>query len=283
MHELPASWQELSGHWARITTVSFPCLLANQHGTLKSPFVSQSTSSRPHQSRLILTFVALIRAKAARRRERRSTDVTAAALEAKHVNQPNAVALQQTDGTTTLRHGGNEENGDALQSENGWDSCDLEQGSGVPQDHLSFHALESSATYSEQQSESHSHDKAGHMIHFPPVRPASLPNSTSTVTYSHFRFLTLGNIHKIPSQDVNYLESQGCLHVPMPPILDDFIQHYFLHIHPLNPLINEGDFWDMYAQRDGNQVPRDTMSLLLFQAMLFSSCTVRFPSGLSSV
>ncbi|GKT45909.1 cutinase transcription factor 1 beta [Colletotrichum spaethianum] len=95
----------------------------------------------------------------------------------------------------------------------------------------------------------------------------------STVIYSHLRFLTIGNLHKIPSQDVNYLEFQGCLHVPARPMLDDFVEQYYLHIHPLIPLIDEGEFWDMYSQTERGVASNDTMSLLLFQTMLFSSCT----------
>ncbi|WKT54473.1 hypothetical protein QSH57_005057 [Fusarium oxysporum f. sp. vasinfectum] len=102
-----------------------------------------------------------------------------------------------------------------------------------------------------------------------------LPPASVVVTYSYFHFLTISNLHIIPSSDVNYLESQGCLHVPMRPMLDDFVEQYFLHVHPMVPIIDEGDFWDMYAQnkmdRDGGST--DTISLVLFQAMLFSSCT----------
>ncbi|KAK1969265.1 fungal-specific transcription factor domain-containing protein [Colletotrichum sublineola] len=92
------------------------------------------------------------------------------------------------------------------------------------------------------------------------------------VTYSFYPFLALGNLHGIPPQDVNYLELQGCLRVPMRTILDEFVQHYFLHVHPLFPMVNEGDFWDMYCTNPYNHVSTDKLSLLVFQAMLFSSC-----------
>lgn len=100
-------------------------------------------------------------------------------------------------------------------------------------------------------------------------------HAAPTVIYSHLRFLTVGNLHRIPSQDVNYLEFQGCLHVPARPMLDDFVEQYYLHIHPLIPLIDEGEFWDMYSQTEREGASDDKMSLLLFQTMLFSSCTVR--------
>lgn len=55
-------------------------------------------------------------------------------------------------------------------------------------------------------------------------------------------------------------------------MLDDLVQQYFLHIHSFLPLVNEGDFWDLYSHVGGNP-PKERLSLLLFQAMLFASCT----------
>ncbi|KXJ87877.1 hypothetical protein Micbo1qcDRAFT_151449 [Microdochium bolleyi] len=95
----------------------------------------------------------------------------------------------------------------------------------------------------------------------------------ATVLYSHLPFLAVGNIHRIPFEDVNYLESQGCLHVPTRPMLDNFVEQYFLHVHPLLPLLDKGEFWDMYSQADAPCPQEEKVSLLLFQAMIYSSCT----------
>lgn len=92
--------------------------------------------------------------------------------------------------------------------------------------------------------------------------------------YSHLPFLAVGNIHRVPFEDVNYLESRGCLHVPARPLLDNFVEQYFLHVHPLLPIVNEGDFWEMYSEVEAPYPPDSRMPLLLFQAMLFSSCAV---------
>lgn len=91
------------------------------------------------------------------------------------------------------------------------------------------------------------------------------------VMYSHYRFLSAGNIHAIPHQDVTYLEAQGCLHVPITAILDVFMSKYFAHIHLFLPLIDEGDFWDMYSQSSQS---KNTISLFVLYAMLFASCNV---------
>ncbi|KAK2017174.1 fungal-specific transcription factor domain-containing protein [Colletotrichum eremochloae] len=142
----------------------------------------------------------------------------------------------------------------------------------------------------------HHHDKQAHSHRpsatitetheLPYAAPLPLNNSVFTtlcangqqsslgidVTYSFYPFLALGNLHGIPPQDVNYLELQGCLRVPTRTILDEFVQQYFLHVHPLFPMLNEGDFWDMYCTNPHNHMSTDKLSLLVFQAMLFSSC-----------
>lgn len=50
------------------------------------------------------------------------------------------------------------------------------------------------------------------------------------------------------------------------------MQQYFLHIHSFLPLVNEGDFWELY-DHVGADPPGQRLSLLLLQAMLFASCT----------
>jgi hypothetical protein len=79
---------------------------------------------------------------------------------------------------------------------------------------------------------------------------------------------------KIAPHDINFLEAQGCFRVPTRPILDEFIREYFLHIHPILPIINENTFWKMYEDYNSNLrgVPR--ISLLVFHAMLFASSSV---------
>lgn len=98
------------------------------------------------------------------------------------------------------------------------------------------------------------------------------PATTNTnITYSYYPFLSISNLHNVMPQDVNFLDSQGCLRVPTRPILDEFVQQYFLHVHPLLPFLNEGDFWNLYCHQ-GSEGTGDKMSLLVFQAMLFSCC-----------
>ncbi|KAJ0122430.1 cutinase transcription factor 1 beta [Diaporthe amygdali] len=92
------------------------------------------------------------------------------------------------------------------------------------------------------------------------------------ITYTYYPFIEVNNLSSIPPQDVNYLDLQGCLRVPTKTILDEFVKQFFLHVHPIMPLLNEGDFWEMYAsQSQGTHVSK-RISLLMLQAMMFSVC-----------
>lgn len=114
--------------------------------------------------------------------------------------------------------------------------------------------------------------------HYPPARAGlqwSGEQSTrfgADITYTYYPFIELNNLAAIPPQDVNYLELQGCLRVPIRTILDEFVKQFFLHVHPIMPLLNEGDFWEMYASQSQGTHVSTRLSLLMMQAMLFSVC-----------
>lgn len=102
------------------------------------------------------------------------------------------------------------------------------------------------------------------------------------VTYTYYPFIEVNNLSAIPPQDVNYLDLQGCLRVPTKTVLDEFVKQFFLHVHPIMPLLNEGEFWEMYASQSQGTHVSTRISLLMLHAMLFSVCGVsaRGPSGL---
>lgn len=101
--------------------------------------------------------------------------------------------------------------------------------------------------------------------------------------YSYYPFLTISNLPNLPPQDVNYLEMQGCLRVPTRAVLDEFLQQYFLHVHPLLPLVNEGDIWDLYCQNPNSSSPTERISLLLFQSIIFASCNFVSKTSIKSL
>ena len=102
------------------------------------------------------------------------------------------------------------------------------------------------------------------------------------VTYAHYPNVLANGLCNISFQDVNFLEQQGCLRVPARPVLDDLMQQYFLHIHPILPLVNEGDFWNSYYN-DRGYPPQERIPLLLLQAMCFASCTFISESSVAAL
>lgn len=114
---------------------------------------------------------------------------------------------------------------------------------------------------------------------FPASTPAwpsqQAPHLASDIVYSYYPFISISNLPYILPQDVNYLESQSCFRLPTKAILDEFVQQYFLHVHPLLPIFNEGDFWDIYCQQATGSYTGQKISLLVMQALIFSSCNVR--------
>lgn len=97
--------------------------------------------------------------------------------------------------------------------------------------------------------------------------------SDQSVVFSYYEFLELQALPKLLSADVKYLESKGCFRVPSDSYLDDFMQVYFLHVHPCMPILNEGEFWNLYRQKD-NILGASKVSLLVLQAMLFAASAV---------
>ncbi|KAJ4138597.1 hypothetical protein NW768_002447 [Fusarium equiseti] len=111
------------------------------------------------------------------------------------------------------------------------------------------------------------------------------PSPTFTqfeVLYSTQSFLTLNALGGIPEQDVDFLEHNRCFHLPSRTVQEDFIYQYFLYLHPYYPLINERDFWDMYMSRNTDARETPTMSLLVFQAMLFAASSFVSPAVLKN-
>lgn len=102
------------------------------------------------------------------------------------------------------------------------------------------------------------------------TRSNSTTNGPAFVIFSCYPFLSPKTLWKLDHEDdALLLEQRGCLHVPKKPILDEFMKKYFLHVHPMVPLLNEHDFWTMYNCPTPQSTPFGQVSLFVFQAMLF--------------
>ncbi|CAK7219908.1 hypothetical protein SCUCBS95973_003980 [Sporothrix curviconia] len=106
----------------------------------------------------------------------------------------------------------------------------------------------------------------------PPTASTGIPAS-AFVIFSRYPFLSSCALWKLDHEDdAMLLEQRGCLHVPNKPILDEIMKQYFLHVHPMVPLLNELDFWTMYNSPAPLSAPFCQMPLFLFQCMLFIVC-----------
>ncbi|KAH8703056.1 hypothetical protein BGW36DRAFT_82243 [Talaromyces proteolyticus] len=107
-------------------------------------------------------------------------------------------------------------------------------------------------------------------------------NSASRVAdHSHFRlyskypFAKLDGLEHLSMKDRALLELQGCFYLPAQPQFDDFLVHYFRHIHPYLPMLDETNFWQIYSDvGSGTQRENSTISLFVLQAMLFAAAGI---------
>jgi hypothetical protein len=105
------------------------------------------------------------------------------------------------------------------------------------------------------------------------VEPAA-----DSVLYLDYHFLSIGNLANMPSEEIDFLDIQGCLLVPRRQTMDSIVQQYFLYVHPLLPLLDEQSFWNIYSRRwAAADASGPKISLLVFQALLFAACNVGSP------
>lgn len=100
-----------------------------------------------------------------------------------------------------------------------------------------------------------------------PVQP---PETSCHPDYS---FLQAPDTKNLLPQDLAFLTSQGCFVVPHRAALDEFMRQYFMHVHPMLPILDESDHWLSYNSREGEGERK--MSFLVLQGILFISSGVR--------
>lgn len=113
---------------------------------------------------------------------------------------------------------------------------------------------------------------------FPSFNSPGQLSSQTDMMFAYFDFLEAETLSHIAPEDFKFLEHKGCFHLPSRPILDELVREYFLHIHPMLPVIDERAFWEMYFPR-GRRAMHRRIPLFVFRAMLFVSCSVSCQSG----
>jgi hypothetical protein len=108
---------------------------------------------------------------------------------------------------------------------------------------------------------------------FPPFNNSTQLSSQTDMMFAYFDFLEAETLSHIAPEDFKFLEYKGCFHLPSRPILDELVREYFLHVHPVLPVIDECTFWEMYFP-NGRRAVHRKIPLFVFRAMLFVSCSV---------
>ena len=76
-------------------------------------------------------------------------------------------------------------------------------------------------------------------------------------------------------QDLQFLVNESCFLTPRRDLLDALVWEYFLNVHPLLPILNEADFWAAYHSTGRGSDSQGSLSIMVLQAIMFSSCDVR--------
>lgn len=96
-----------------------------------------------------------------------------------------------------------------------------------------------------------------------------LPDLPQHISFSTLPFLELQNRSTLDGLEGTLLAANGCLSIPDPSVIDEFVKQYFSYVHPSAILIDEAEFWKAYDSESYDGVYK--MPLVLFQAMLFAS------------
>ncbi|KAL6229527.1 fungal-specific transcription factor domain-containing protein [Aspergillus navahoensis] len=105
--------------------------------------------------------------------------------------------------------------------------------------------------------------------------PAATGSSVSDISFSVYQFIRSSFLLTLEQDDVKYLEDQSCLRVPRRNVMNEMMNQYFRHLHPILPIFNEASFWAMYhpVRHSAMGHQGKTMSLFVTQAMLFAACS----------
>ncbi|ENI00588.1 hypothetical protein COCC4DRAFT_205615 [Bipolaris maydis ATCC 48331] len=94
------------------------------------------------------------------------------------------------------------------------------------------------------------------------------------VHFSSYQCIEVFDLTRVEPFAALLLEEYGCFYVPAKPILYEFIRQYFLHIHPVLPVMDEVKFLDMFHTNTVIRPCQEQVPLFLFHAILFLASSV---------
>ena len=102
--------------------------------------------------------------------------------------------------------------------------------------------------------------------------PPTIGDGVEDVLFCYYPFLSPDTVHQLDFLDFRYLESQGCFRFPGRKLLDDFVTVYRSNVHPHQPIFRQSEVDQIHQ---GESITPATMSIFVFQAMLFAASSVR--------
>ncbi|EXJ71400.1 uncharacterized protein A1O5_05207 [Cladophialophora psammophila CBS 110553] len=106
----------------------------------------------------------------------------------------------------------------------------------------------------------------------PPIEtPKSGDESSPSLPRLKQPFSPSPMLDRLCSSDVKFLEDNGCFQVPPKVMLEVSLREYFLHIHPMLPVLHERDFCGAFSDIGGDKAVPNRPSLFVFQAVLAAS------------
>jgi hypothetical protein len=114
---------------------------------------------------------------------------------------------------------------------------------------------------------------------------AATGSSVSDISFSVYQFIRSSFLLSLAEDDIKYLEDQSCLRVPRRDVMNEMMNQYFRHLHPILPIFNEAHFWAMYhpVRYSALGYQERTIPLFVAQAMLFAACSFVSPSKLRRI
>jgi hypothetical protein len=112
-----------------------------------------------------------------------------------------------------------------------------------------------------------------------PTDEATRPVNGNFVLFSFYSFISLNSVWMINQDDATTLESSGCLHLPAKAALKEFVDSFFLHVHPTFPLLHERSFRTLYCGQGATSYRDESISLCVMQTLLLVACPVSAPES----
>jgi hypothetical protein len=109
------------------------------------------------------------------------------------------------------------------------------------------------------------------------IQPEQLIPNTNPVAhliFTHYPFLDPRPLRRLGKTDIAFLEQRGCFRLPSPLEIEEFFKEYFLHVHPILPILDEARFWAIFTFKHQKDTESTRLSLFILQAVMFLSCSV---------